>query len=75
MKDFVLCNGGTKAPPYKVVWALPEAMRCLQRCNTKAKLAIKQDDKRGFYKEASYEKNIIRDFAIDFYFLFECLHL
>ena len=24
------------------VWALPEAMRCLQRCNTKAKLAIKQ---------------------------------
>jgi hypothetical protein len=41
MKDFVLCNGGTKAPPYKGVWALPEAMRCLQRCNTKAKLAIK----------------------------------
>ena len=24
------------------VWALPEAMRCLQRRNTKAKLAIKQ---------------------------------
>ena len=24
MKDFVLCNGGTKAPPYKGVWALPD---------------------------------------------------
>ena len=30
------------------VWALPEAMRCLQRCNTKAKLAIKQNDKQEF---------------------------
>ena len=25
------------------VWALPEAIRCLQRCNTKAKLAINID--------------------------------
>jgi hypothetical protein len=59
------------------VWALPEAFAAAQMRGrkTKAKLAIKQDDKRGFYKEASYEKNIIRDFAIDFYFLFECLYL
>ena len=28
------------------VWALPEAMRCLQRCNTKAKLAIKEKGMR-----------------------------
>ena len=32
MKDFVLCNGGTKAPPYKGVWALPEAF-VIQRRN------------------------------------------
>jgi hypothetical protein len=24
MKDFALGNGGTKAPPFKGVWALPD---------------------------------------------------
>ena len=32
MKDFVLCNGGTKAPPYKGVWALPDVF-VIQRRN------------------------------------------
>ncbi|MBR5187300.1 MAG: hypothetical protein IKW18_02405, partial [Clostridia bacterium] len=41
-KDLYRKSGGSEPPPYKGVWALPEAMRCLQRCNTKAKLAIKR---------------------------------
>ena len=39
-------GGGSKPPPYKGVWALPDAKRCLQRCNTKAKLAIKRNDNK-----------------------------
>ena len=34
------------------VWALLDAKRCLQRCNTKAKLAIKQNDT---FKGVRYE--------------------
>ena len=48
MKGFVLCNGGTKAPPYK---GYGLCSMCL--CNTKAKLAIKAE-KEIHLKEKKY---------------------
>ena len=47
MKDFVLGNGGTKAPPYKGYGLCPT------RCNTNAKLAIKQ---KGIFVEVLWIK-------------------